>query len=249
MGLPFPSLRNVAATGQTLVMIVRFLVKGAAGRKGRNFVVAQGGFQEITNSRSLARKQCWIFLSGLTVPSVTPIHYVACADRRYRYLQSRHRASKHPRAERVGESENHMPVRFNGGLEESYCVAVAFSVKGKDYKGNELQYQKAIFEMSNLPNISEHYMYGGFPFRALSPRYPMPQERERGGEGERQSCGDGGNQQRFAGRSVAPHFVNERTNTAIKSSSIRRRNCQNFGQRRAAERPSLLPPACSPGQV
>ena len=94
-------------TGQTFVMIVRFRRRqSGCCRKGRNFVVAQGGFQEITNSRSLENNAGYFCLAALhwTVSplAVTPIHYVACADRRYRYLQSRHRASKHPWAQGGG---------------------------------------------------------------------------------------------------------------------------------------------------
>ena len=94
-------------TGQTFVMIVRFRRQSGCCRKGRNFVVAQGGFQEITNSRSLENNAGYFCLAALhwtaSPLSVTPIHYVACADRRYRYLQSRHRASKQPWTERVGK--------------------------------------------------------------------------------------------------------------------------------------------------
>ena len=52
-GPAFPPLGMLQQTGQTFVMIVRFRRRQRGGRKGRYFVVAQGGFQEITNSRSL----------------------------------------------------------------------------------------------------------------------------------------------------------------------------------------------------
>ena len=51
--------------------------------------------------------------------------------------------------------------------------------------------------------------------------------------------------QQNGGSRLSRPFVNERTNTAIKSSSIRRGSCQNFGtlgrEREGGEGPSLLP--------
>ena len=81
----------------------------------------------------------------------------------------------------------------------------------------------------------KHTMYERFPFARFHPvsRWSRRRESCRGGErrGEREDTAvmRRWRQQRFAVRPFARSFVNERTNTAIKSSSIRRGSCQNFG--------------------
>ena len=91
-------------TGQTVAVIVRFRRQRAAA------AAARATIDEILSSPRVdskklqirARSKTMLDISVCPPHLVTPIHYVACADRRYRYLQSRHRASKHSWTEKVG---------------------------------------------------------------------------------------------------------------------------------------------------
>ena len=108
MGLPsfLPSLRNVAADWTNICDDCAVSGQRAAAKDEilSSPRVDSKKLQIRARSKTMLDISVWHWTQW-TVPPFTPIHYVACADRRYRYLQSRHRASKHPWAERVVRTE------------------------------------------------------------------------------------------------------------------------------------------------